>query len=290
VEQRLSVQRACRVVRLSRTAFYQPPLPASRRDAVVIAALTEAVARYPRWGCWKLYDRLRAEGRPWNHKRVHRVYCALRLNLPRRTTRRVPRRLRQPLAAPPVLNATWALDFMADALYDGRPSAASRCSTRGIAKAWRSRSGRHSRVDASCGCSASWSPCMAGPPRSGSTTALNSPRSPSRLVCRARHRLPLHPAGQARPERLHRALQPHLSHGGPQCPSLRIDRRAAGPDARMAPGLQPRTAPRQPWPGAAPGVSAEAYNRRSVSVGTVRLTGKLTPVPRRASAGRPNRS
>jgi putative transposase len=120
VEHRLSVQRACRVVRLSRTAFYQPPFPASRRDAAVIAGLTDAVARYPRWGFWKLYDRLRAEGQRWNHKRVHRVYCALRLNLPRRTTRRVPRRLRQPLVAPPVLNATWALDFMGDALYDGR--------------------------------------------------------------------------------------------------------------------------------------------------------------------------
>jgi putative transposase len=51
---------------------------------------------------------------------VHRVYCALRLNLPRRTTRRVPRRVRQPLAAPPVLNRTWALDFMTETLYDGR--------------------------------------------------------------------------------------------------------------------------------------------------------------------------
>lgn len=56
-EHRLSVQRACRVVRLSRTAYYQPPVPASRRDAVVIAALTDAVARYPRWGFWKLFDR-----------------------------------------------------------------------------------------------------------------------------------------------------------------------------------------------------------------------------------------
>ena len=51
---------------------------------------------------------------------VHRVYCALRLNLPRRTTRRVPRRVRQPLTAPPVLNRTWALDFMSETLYDGR--------------------------------------------------------------------------------------------------------------------------------------------------------------------------
>jgi putative transposase len=119
-EHQLSVQRACRVVRLSRTAYYQPPPPASRRDAAVIAALTDAVARYPRWGFWKLFDRLRADGRAWNHKRMHRVYCALRLNLPRRTIRRVPRRIRQPLAAPPVLNQTWALDFMADTLYDGR--------------------------------------------------------------------------------------------------------------------------------------------------------------------------
>lgn len=95
-------------------------MPASRRDAAVIAALTDAVARYPRWGFWKLFGRLRAEGHRWNHKRVHRVYCALRLNLPRRTTRRVPRRIRQPLAAPPVLNQTWALDFMTETLYDNR--------------------------------------------------------------------------------------------------------------------------------------------------------------------------
>ena len=63
---------------------------------------------------------MRTEGRAWNHKRVHRVYCALRLNLPRRTTRRVPKRVRQPLAAPAELNRTWALDFMGDTFYDGR--------------------------------------------------------------------------------------------------------------------------------------------------------------------------
>jgi putative transposase len=41
-------------------------------------------------------------------------------NLPRRTKRRLPTRLRQPLEAPPVLNRVWALDFMSDALYGGR--------------------------------------------------------------------------------------------------------------------------------------------------------------------------
>ena len=118
---RADVERFEREGRLAASInHYQPPQPASRRDAAVIAALTDAVTRYPRWGFWKLFDRLRVEGRPWNHKHVHCAYGALRLNLPRRTTRRVPRRIRQPLTAPPVLNQTWALDFMTETLYDGR--------------------------------------------------------------------------------------------------------------------------------------------------------------------------
>lgn len=119
-QHRLPVVRACQVVRLARAAWYRPPRPVRERDAEVIEALTAVVAESSRWGFWKCYDRLRHQGRRWNHKRVHRVYCALRLNRFRRTKRRVPRRPRVPLTAPPVLNQTWALDFMHDALYDGR--------------------------------------------------------------------------------------------------------------------------------------------------------------------------
>jgi putative transposase len=119
-EHHLPVQRACRIARLSRAAHYRPPPPAVERDGPVIHALTTLVAQQPRWGFRLCYDRLRLLGRPWNHKRVHRVYCALHLNLPRRTKRRLPARPRQAMDAPPVLNTTWALDFMTDALYDGR--------------------------------------------------------------------------------------------------------------------------------------------------------------------------
>ncbi len=114
------VRRACQAVRLSRAAYYRPPRSQLGRDLDVVGALNEVVARHARWGFWKCFYRLRRAGHHWNHKRVHRVYCALRLNLPRRTKRRVPARLRQPLVAPARLNETWALDFMADALYDGR--------------------------------------------------------------------------------------------------------------------------------------------------------------------------
>jgi len=119
-EHRLPVRRTCRVIGLSRAAWYRPPTPWTVRDAEVIDALNAVVAQRSRWGFWKCYDRLRLEGRPWNHKRVHRVYCALRLNIPRRTRRRVPRRFRQPLIAPTGLNGIWAMDFMHDALYSGR--------------------------------------------------------------------------------------------------------------------------------------------------------------------------
>jgi putative transposase len=120
-EHHMAVRRACQAVRLSRAAHYRPPRSRLGRDADVVAALNDVVARHRRWGFWKCFYRLRRTGHRWNHKRVHRVYCALRLNLPRRTKRRVPVRLRQPLVAPERLNDTWALDFMVDALYDGRP-------------------------------------------------------------------------------------------------------------------------------------------------------------------------
>jgi putative transposase len=116
----ISIGRACRVVRLSRTAWYRRPGSCMERDRGVIEVLNEIVARKPRWGFWKLYDRLRLDGTCINHKRLHRVYCAMKLNLPRRTKRRLPTRLRQSLAAPTRLNEIWALDFMADAFYGGR--------------------------------------------------------------------------------------------------------------------------------------------------------------------------
>ena len=119
-EHRMSVVRACRAVRLARAAWYRPLPDRLARDAPVVHALTAVVAENGRWGFWKCYDRLRLLGQLWNHKRVHRVYCALRLNRARRTKRRVPRRPRVPLSAPPTLNQTWALDFMRDTLYDGR--------------------------------------------------------------------------------------------------------------------------------------------------------------------------
>ncbi len=119
-EHHRSIQSACQIARLSRTAYYRPRRAREDDDAPVIAALTALIAKEGRWGFWKCRNRLRALGHPWNHKRVYRVYCALRLNQVRRTKKRVPTRDRIPLAAVPVLNDTWAMDFMGDTLYNAR--------------------------------------------------------------------------------------------------------------------------------------------------------------------------
>lgn len=119
-EHRLSITRACKIAQLTRAAYYRDVIEPLKRDTVVIEALNALIEQDPGWGFWKCFDRLRHLGYRWNHKRVHRIYCAMNLNRIRKTKRRVPKRERQSLLVVPQMNAVWALDFMHDALYCGR--------------------------------------------------------------------------------------------------------------------------------------------------------------------------
>lgn len=103
---------------MSRTVyFYQPD---TRRDESVIQALTEMAERYPRYGFKKLFQKLRRQGHAWNHKRVHRIYCLLKLNFRRKGKQRLPMRNPAALVTPEHLNQSWSVDFMHDALVCGR--------------------------------------------------------------------------------------------------------------------------------------------------------------------------
>jgi putative transposase len=75
---------------------------------------------HPTRGFGVYYGRIRNEGLPWNHKRVKRVYDLLKLNIRRKHKRRLPDRKKIPLEQPDAINKKWSMDFMSDALTDGR--------------------------------------------------------------------------------------------------------------------------------------------------------------------------
>lgn len=114
----LSVRKGCQALNLSRSVYhYQPD---TSKDSPVIEALLKVVERFPRYGFRKLFLILRREGRTWNHKRVYRLYCSLKLNLRRKGKQRLPNRNPAPLSVPETLNQSWSADFMNDALMCGR--------------------------------------------------------------------------------------------------------------------------------------------------------------------------
>jgi putative transposase len=115
-EHELSVRQACRTARLARSAYYAPRQPRDDRDA--IETIQSYIAENPRHGFDKLYPAVRRPG--LGKCRLDRVYKALRLNLKRRGKRRLPARVKAPLAVPARPNEMWSADFMSDALWSGR--------------------------------------------------------------------------------------------------------------------------------------------------------------------------
>lgn len=114
----MSERRACRSVEMSRTAYRYQPL--CRGDEPIVDALARLAEKHSDLEFGKFYGMLRQAGRGWNHKRVHRVYCGMKLNKRRKFKRRVPPRLPEPLVVPEGANQSSSADFMSDALSDGR--------------------------------------------------------------------------------------------------------------------------------------------------------------------------
>lgn len=114
----VSQRRACQIVSLSRSVLSYPGKP--RDDGPVITALQQLAEQHTRWGFGKLFQSLRLRGHPWNHKRVYRVYCAMKLNLRIQRRKRLPKRFPEVLAQPSLPNHCWSMDFMSDALLSGR--------------------------------------------------------------------------------------------------------------------------------------------------------------------------
>jgi len=107
-------RRACRLIGVDRTAFqYQPKRGA---DDAVRLRLRER----RRFGYRRLAIMLRRDGLKMNLKKVYRLYREERLTVRKRGGRKRALGTRAPMTIPQGANQRWSLDFVSDALNDGR--------------------------------------------------------------------------------------------------------------------------------------------------------------------------
>lgn len=116
--QGLSERRACELVGMKRSSYryaLRRPEPAGLRGR-----LRALAGERRRFGYRRLTVLLRREGWPVNHKRVYRLYREEGLGVRRRKRKRIGAVERQPLTTPTRPNQRWSMDFVSDALTDGR--------------------------------------------------------------------------------------------------------------------------------------------------------------------------
>lgn len=116
----VSIRLACVAFRISESCYrYQAIL--DDENAEIADWLIKLTQEQSDWGFGQCFQFLRnVENKPWNHKRVYRIYCELALNLRIKPRRRLKRHLPEPLKVPIKPNQVWSMDFMHDQLSDGR--------------------------------------------------------------------------------------------------------------------------------------------------------------------------
>ena len=117
----LSERRACALVGTTRSSYrYSASLERREGNRKLGERLRELAAERRRFGYRRLRVLLEREGWGVNHKRVYRLYREEGLAVRRRKRKRIGAVERQPLALPTRPNERWSMDFVTDALNDGR--------------------------------------------------------------------------------------------------------------------------------------------------------------------------
>jgi len=113
-----SHRRVCGLLELGRSTFYY--VSQRKDDRALRMRLRELAGARPRFGYRRLYVMLRREGWLVNHKRVYRLYGEEGLSVRTKKRRKRASHCRVAPEPPSAPNQRWGMDFIADALDDGR--------------------------------------------------------------------------------------------------------------------------------------------------------------------------
>lgn len=115
----ISKRRACRLAGISRSVLDYAP-PRNPDDESLTARIIALAQERRRFGYRRIHALLRREGMLANHKRVYRLYRLADLGVRKRKRRKGIMVSREPLELPANRNAVWSMDFVMDALFNGR--------------------------------------------------------------------------------------------------------------------------------------------------------------------------
>ncbi|KHK49130.1 transposase [Ralstonia sp. A12] len=116
---RVSLTKAWALFRMSRSLYGYRSV--ARDSSALLARIKEIAAARVHYGYRRVHVMLQREGWKDNHKRVYRLYRAEGLSLRhKRPKRNKSARLRQPKSIVTAINEIWSMDFVSDALFDGR--------------------------------------------------------------------------------------------------------------------------------------------------------------------------
>jgi len=115
----ISERRACALVGISRSVLHYVSREAEHTSQLR-ARLIELAAERRRFGYRRLHILVQREGIEANHKKVYRLYRQAGLAVRRRKRRERVSVEREPLRLPSAPNVVWSMDFVSDALADGK--------------------------------------------------------------------------------------------------------------------------------------------------------------------------
>lgn len=118
-ETSISERRACDLVGIYRSTLRYQPIRSDETEQLK-SRIIELAQERRRFGYRRIHALLRREGNEVNHKRVYRLYSEANLAVKRRKRRKGVMVPREALELPVERNEVWSMDFVMDALSNGR--------------------------------------------------------------------------------------------------------------------------------------------------------------------------